>query len=89
MSVLWEAVSAVHKNHPEFKIFVFSGDQVEQEKILERAQSRFNLKVPPVEIVFLNWRKMVEASTWPYFTLAGQSFGSIILALEVRNETKF
>ena len=63
--------------------------QVEQEKILERAQSRFNLKVPPVEIVCLNWRKMVEASTWPYFTLAGQSFGSIILALEVRNETKF
>ena len=82
---MWEAVCAVHQNHPSYTIYVFSGDEVEQAKIIERAQSRFNIKVPPVTIVRLKWRKLVEASTWPFFTLAGQSLGSIVLALEVKS----
>jgi alpha-1,2-mannosyltransferase len=32
--------------------------------------------------IHLRTRTLVEASTWPHFTLLGQSFGSIILGLE-------
>ena len=35
-----------------------------------------------VEFVFLQWRGWVEASKYPYFTLLGQSLGSLFLGWE-------
>jgi alpha-1,2-mannosyltransferase len=45
-------------------------------------QNRFNIRLHPPTIAFLylSTRRWVLASTWPHFTLAGQSFGSILLA---------
>ena len=81
--VLWEAVTALTRQYPAYEIVVYSGDGVDGKLILERAELRFNIDVPNVMIVPLKWRWLVEATTWPVFTLAGQSLGSIILALEV------
>ena len=81
--VLWEAVRAIKTAHPEYSIFIYTGDDAAEDAILARAVSRFDLKLPDdIRLIKLKYRWLVEASTWPYFTLAGQSIGSIILALE-------
>ena len=81
--VLWEAVRAIKEAHPEYSIFIYTGDDAAEDSILARAVSRFDLKLPDdIRLIKLKYRWLVEASTWPYFTLAGQSIGSIILALE-------
>ena len=46
-----------------------------------RLSAQIHLPRPP-EFVFLRQRVWVEASTWPAFTLLGQSLGSIYLAWE-------
>jgi alpha-1,2-mannosyltransferase len=45
-------------------------------------QNRFNIRLhaPTIAFLYLSTRRWVLASTWPHFTLAGQSFGSILLA---------
>ena len=45
-------------------------------------QNRFNIHLypPTVTFLYLTTRSWVLASSWPHFTLLGQSFGSLILA---------
>lgn len=45
-------------------------------------QHRFDIRLhaPTVAFLYLSTRHWVLASTWPHFTLAGQSLGSVILA---------
>jgi alpha-1,2-mannosyltransferase len=45
-------------------------------------QSRFNIELhpPTVTFLYLTTRSWVLASSWPYFTLLGQSLGSLVLA---------
>lgn len=47
-------------------------------------QARFGITLDPATIAFVTLKKrhLVEDSTWPRFTLLGQSIGSIFLALE-------
>lgn len=47
-------------------------------------QSRFNITLRPesLHFVFLQSRNLVEDSTWPRFTILGQSIGSMLLAWE-------
>lgn len=47
-------------------------------------QARFDIDIRPetCHFVYLNRRWLVEASTWPRFTMLGQSLGSIFLAWE-------
>ena len=47
-------------------------------------QARFDISLDPrsLHFVFLNTRHLVEDSTWPRFTLLGQSIGSMYLAWE-------
>jgi alpha-1,2-mannosyltransferase len=54
------------------------------ELTLPTQQSRFGITLDPssLSFVILNSRFLVEDSTWKRFTLAGQSFGSILLAIE-------
>lgn len=51
-------------------------------------QARFNITLDPssLHFVFLNSRFLVEDSTWPFFTLLGQSIGSMCLAWEAMTE---
>lgn len=66
------------------KIVIYTGDlDASPEEILKRAEQRFNIKLTdPVQFVYLRRRRWVEADMYPYFTLLGQSLGSIVLGAE-------
>ena len=50
------------------------------EQILEGARQRFNITLPrPISFIFLRHRVLVEATSYPHFTLLGQSAGSMFL----------
>ncbi|KAF7776779.1 CAZyme family GT4 [Agaricus bisporus var. burnettii] len=83
--VLWTAVAAMQRNEPEVVSIVYSGDiDATKESILGKVQARFDIQLDPSKIhfAFLNSRQWVEDSQWPFFTLLGQSIGSIYLAWE-------
>lgn len=60
---------------------VYTGDQgVTGEQVLDGARQRFGITLPrPVTFVFLRHRGLVEAASYPHFTLLGQSAGSMFL----------
>ncbi|KAI6248151.1 GDP-Man:Man(3)GlcNAc(2)-PP-Dol alpha-1,2-mannosyltransferase [Erysiphe necator] len=81
--VLWAGIKAMQNRWPKAKFVVYTGDQgVEKETILNHVQSRFNitLHAPSIQFLYLTTRSWVLASSWPHFTLLGQSIGSIVLA---------
>ncbi|KAB5582453.1 GDP-Man:Man(3)GlcNAc(2)-PP-Dol alpha-1,2-mannosyltransferase [Coniochaeta sp. 2T2.1] len=81
--VLWAAIRATQNRWPNAKCVVYTGDHdVNKEDILKRVETRFNIRLhaPTVAFLYLSTRHWVLASTWPHFTLAGQSLGSVILA---------
>lgn len=81
--VLWAAIRATQKRWPKARCIVYTGDHdVNKEAILSRVETRFNIHLhpPTVNFLYLTTRNWVLASTWPHFTLAGQSLGSIIMA---------
>ncbi|KAL0963687.1 hypothetical protein UPYG_G00309590 [Umbra pygmaea] len=82
--VLWCALRAIQNRYPNVSLVVYTGDQgVTAEQILEGAQQRFNIRLPrPVTFIFLSNRLLVEASSYPHFTLLGQSMGSMFLGWE-------
>ncbi|CAN9498519.1 unnamed protein product [Ophioblennius macclurei] len=82
--VLWCSLRALMQRYPNTSFVVYSGDQgVTGEQILEGAQQRFNITLPsPVRFVFLHHRALVEAASYPHFTLLGQSVGSMFLGWE-------
>lgn len=82
--VLWTAIRALQNEHSHLKFVVYTGDQdVSGEDIMRRARERFNITLPrPVMFVFLKKRQWVEASPYPFFTLLGQSIGSMLLGWE-------
>ncbi|KAH8899717.1 GDP-Man:Man(3)GlcNAc(2)-PP-Dol alpha-1,2-mannosyltransferase [Thozetella sp. PMI_491] len=81
--VLWAAIRATQKRWPKAKCIIYTGDHdADKNQILARVETRFNIHLhpPTVSFLYLSTRHLVLASTWPHFTLAGQSIGSIILA---------
>ncbi|EPQ14371.1 GDP-Man:Man(3)GlcNAc(2)-PP-Dol alpha-1,2-mannosyltransferase, partial [Myotis brandtii] len=82
--VLWCALRALQKKYPAAVYVVYTGDvNVSSQQILEGAFRRFNIRLThPVRFVFLRKRYLVEDSLYPYFTLLGQSLGSIFLGWE-------
>lgn len=73
--------------YPNVYIAIYTGDlDADPEKIVSKAEKTFDIKLKPnIEFVYLHGRKWVEASTYPYFTLLGQSLGSICLGIEALN----
>lgn len=82
--VLWTGIRALQREHANLNCVVYTGDEnVTSEDILSRAMERFNISLlRPIKFVFLKRRKWVEASRYPFFTLLGQSLGSIYLGWE-------
>ncbi|XP_039601162.1 GDP-Man:Man(3)GlcNAc(2)-PP-Dol alpha-1,2-mannosyltransferase isoform X2 [Polypterus senegalus] len=82
--VLWCALRALQCRFKDAKFVVYTGDKdVSGLEILDGAYRRFNIRLPAqVEFVFLENRHLVEASLYPYFTLLGQSLGSVVLGCE-------
>lgn len=85
--VLWAAVSAIQNKYPNVHIVIYTGDlDAHPEQILNKAEKVFNYKIEQkIEFIYLHGRKWVEPSMYPYFTLLGQSLGSLWLALEALN----
>ncbi|KAG9333386.1 hypothetical protein JZ751_012695 [Albula glossodonta] len=74
--VLWCALRALQNRYPDVSFVVYTGDQgVTGEQILDGARRRFNIRLPRP-------RLLVEAALYPYFTLLGQSLGSVFLGWE-------
>ena len=87
--MLWTIIAYLQRTDPNFISVVYTGDISEtKESIIENVQKRFNIDLKPslTHFVFLNQRRLVEDSSWPHFTLAGQSIGSMILVLEAMNK---
>jgi alpha-1,2-mannosyltransferase len=67
---------------------IYTGDtDATGDEILSKASQRFNISLPrtgpqDLQFVFLHRRKWVEASSYPVFTLLGQSLGSLVLGME-------
>uniref|UniRef100_A0A3P9JWK7 GDP-Man:Man(3)GlcNAc(2)-PP-Dol alpha-1,2-mannosyltransferase n=1 Tax=Oryzias latipes TaxID=8090 RepID=A0A3P9JWK7_ORYLA len=82
--VLWCSLRALMNRYPGVSFVVYTGDQgVTGEQILAGARQRFNITLPrPVSFVFLRRRSAVEATSYPHFTLLGQSAGSMFLGWE-------
>ncbi|KIJ54528.1 glycosyltransferase family 4 protein [Sphaerobolus stellatus SS14] len=83
--VLWAAIAYLQRTEPNVINVVYSGDQgVTKEDIINKVKARFDISLNPASLhfIFLKSRNLVEDSTWPRFTLLGQSLGSIYLAWE-------
>ncbi|PBK97995.1 hypothetical protein ARMGADRAFT_1076450 [Armillaria gallica] len=79
--VLWTAIASIQG----IVSVVYTGDTgTTKEPILDKVKSRFaiSLDLSTIHFVFLASRKLVEDSSWPRFTLLGQSIGSMYLVWE-------
>ncbi|GFZ15018.1 UDP-Glycosyltransferase superfamily protein [Actinidia rufa] len=82
--VLWCAVKAVQEDRPDLHCAVFTGDHdASPESLFARALDLFGVKLLyPPKVVHLYKRKWIEETTYPRFTMIGQSFGSVYLSWE-------
>lgn len=86
--VLWAAIAATQARYPQAICAVYTGDhEIERLAIIETVKKRFDIDLNPhsLQFIYLSKRDFVLASTWPRFTLLGQSIGSIVLAYEAFN----
>jgi alpha-1,2-mannosyltransferase len=86
--VLFAAILATQHQYPRALCVVYTGDHdASRDQILLNARNRFNIDLNPARVVFLylTTREFVLANKWPYFTLLGQSFGSLILGWDALN----
>ncbi|XP_076164019.1 ALG11 alpha-1,2-mannosyltransferase isoform X2 [Ptiloglossa arizonensis] len=85
--VLWAIISAIQTRYSNVHIVVYTGDlDADPEQILNKTEKVFNFKTQHrIEFVYLHRRKWVEATMYPYFTLLGQSLGSVWLGIEALN----
>ncbi|XP_051143322.1 GDP-Man:Man(3)GlcNAc(2)-PP-Dol alpha-1,2-mannosyltransferase [Andrographis paniculata] len=82
--VLWCAVKAVQEAFPDLECAVYTGDhEATPTSLNTRAIDRFGVRlIHPPKVVHLHKRKWVEESTYPRFTMIGQSLGSVYLSWE-------
>ena len=86
--VLFAAIHATQQKYPKALCVVYTGDHdASKEQILSNATNRFNIRLQASRVTFLylSTREWVLASTWPHFTLLGQSLGSLALGWEGAN----
>ncbi|KIK36874.1 glycosyltransferase family 4 protein [Suillus luteus UH-Slu-Lm8-n1] len=87
--VLWTAIAATQRAHPNCISLVYTGDvNVTKEQIMDQVEARFDISLDPksLHFVFLKNRRLVEDAAWPRFTLLGQSLGSMFLAWEALSQ---
>ncbi|KAI9801248.1 MAG: asparagine-linked glycosylation protein [Piccolia ochrophora] len=83
--VLWAAIRATQHRWSKAICVVYTGDHdADKGTILSRVKNRFNISLhsPTVVFLYLSTRHYVLSSTYPYFTLLGQSLGSLVLAYD-------
>ncbi|KAM3757709.1 hypothetical protein ACB098_02G209900 [Castanea mollissima] len=84
--VLWCAVKAIQEETSDLHIdcVVYTGDHdASPHSLAARALDRFGVSlIHPPKVVHLFKRKWVEETTYPHFTMIGQSLGSVYLSWE-------
>lgn len=89
--VLWRAVHKTLQVSDYNRVIVYTGDSMvgvspdqRATDMLRNVRYRFDISVDVkrVRFVFLHRRYLVDAKTWPRFTLLGQAVGSVVLAFE-------
>ncbi|GAB2284477.1 asparagine-linked glycosylation protein [Dionaea muscipula] len=82
--VLWCAMRAIQDERPDLDCVVYTGDHdASPHSLLARAMDRFGVTlVSSPKVVHLNKRKWIEETTYPRFTMIGQSLGSVYLSWE-------
>eukprot|EP00048_Salpingoeca_helianthica_P016623 m.233338 g.233338 ORF g.233338 m.233338 type:complete len:483 (+) comp19067_c0_seq1:610-2058(+) len=82
--VLWCSVAALQESAPNVHCVIYTGDAEGAEEMITQAYGRFGVRLNPstISFVHLKTRKWVEASTYPHFTMIGQSLGSMLLGWE-------
>lgn len=86
--MLWAAIAATQSRYPHAICAVYTGDhEIERLAAIETVKKRFDINLKPhsLQFIYLSKRDFVLASTWPRFTLLGQSVGSLILAYDAFN----
>lgn len=79
--VLWCAVKALDSSG--VPVTIYTGDVESDEDILNKCLTRFNVTLEhKPRFVRLKKRKLLEADSWPRFTMLGQSVGTILVAIE-------
>ena len=83
--VLWTAIAYLQREDPQVVSVIYTGDiGVSKEEIVAKVKQRFGISLNPhtLAFIYLRGRWLVEDTTWPRFTLLGQSVGSMLLAAE-------
>nr|CAD7394643.1 unnamed protein product [Timema cristinae] len=82
--VLWCAVRALQLKYPGSRLVVYTGDvDTTSSDILRQCRNKLNIDISGhIEFVYLHRRRWVEADMYPWFTLLGQSLGSMVLGFE-------
>ncbi|KAJ6882448.1 hypothetical protein NC651_028906 [Populus alba x Populus x berolinensis] len=82
--VLWCAVKAIQEESPDLDCVIYTGDHdSSSESLMSRALDRFGVQLlTPPKVVHLYKRKWIEETSYPRFTMIGQSFGSVYLSWE-------
>lgn len=83
--VLWAAIAATQRRWPNAICAVYTGDHdIERGLVVATVRNRFGITLKEHSLVFLylSRRRYVLASTYPHFTLLGQSLGSLMLAYD-------
>lgn len=83
--VLWAAIEATQKQYPQAICAVYTGDHdIERDTVIETVKKRFDITLDnhSLQFMYLSKRHLVLPTTWPHFTLLGQSIGSLILAYD-------
>ncbi|EHY55714.1 asparagine-linked glycosylation protein [Exophiala dermatitidis] len=83
--VLWAAIAATQRRWPNAICAVYTGDHdIDRSVVVATVRDRFGITLQEHSLLFLylSRRHFVLASTYPHFTLLGQSLGSLILAYD-------
>ncbi|KAK9874479.1 hypothetical protein WA026_002827 [Henosepilachna vigintioctopunctata] len=82
--VLWVALELLQKRYPKAEFYIYTGDiHVTPVEILQNVKKTMNIDIEDtIKFVYLTKRAWIEAVKYPYFTLLGQAFGSMILGFE-------
>lgn len=83
--VLWAAIAATQKRWPNATCAVYTGDHdIERGVVVATVKARFGITLQEQSLIFLylSRRRFVLASSYPHFTLLGQSLGSVVLVHE-------
>lgn len=86
--VLFAAILATQQRYPNALCVVYTGDhEATKDQILTNVRNRFNIHLHPsrINFLYLSTRDFILPSTWPRFTLLGQSLGSLAVAWDAFN----